>query len=104
MFRKYLVAILCVALCGSALARGGHGGGGHSGGGHSGGGSHSSGRSSHAATGTGASHSKTHVSSYTKKNGTHVAVHDRSSANQTKTDNWSTKGNRNPETGKPGTR
>jgi hypothetical protein len=102
MFKKLLAAFVCVAMCGPALARGGHGGGGH-GGGHSGG-SHSSSRSSHAATGTGASHSKTLVSGYTKKNGTHVAAHDRSSANHTKRDNWSTKGNRNPETGKPGTR
>lgn len=44
----------------------------------------------------------THVKSYTKKNGTHVVAHDRTSKNSTQKDNWSTKGNTNPETGKKG--
>lgn len=46
----------------------------------------------------------THVRSYTKKDGTTVAAHDRTSPNRTKNDNWSTKGNVNPETGKAGTK
>jgi hypothetical protein len=48
------------------------------------------------------SHSKTHVHGYTRKDGTYVAPHDRSKPNHSKRDNWSTKGNVNPETGKPG--
>ncbi len=46
----------------------------------------------------------TSVRGYTKKNGTYVAPHKRSSPNPSKNDNWSTKGNRNPYTGKPGTK
>lgn len=48
--------------------------------------------------------SSTHVRSYTKKDGTYVAPHQRSAPNHTKTDNYSTKGNVNPYTGKPGTK
>jgi hypothetical protein len=43
------------------------------------------------------------VKGYTKKNGTYVAPHVRTSPNKTKMDNYSTKGNVNPVTGKPGT-
>lgn len=46
----------------------------------------------------------THVKSYVKKSGTYVASHYRSTANHTKIDNWSTKGNYNPYTGKKGTK
>lgn len=48
--------------------------------------------------------SDVHVRGYYRKNGTYVAPHYRSSPNQTKSDNWSTKGNINPYTGKPGTK
>lgn len=44
-----------------------------------------------------------HVSGYTKKDGTYVAPHMRSSPNHTKLDNYSTQGNVNPYTGKEGT-
>lgn len=44
-----------------------------------------------------------HVRGYTRKDGTYVPPHDRTAPNDTKLDNWSTKGNINPETGKPGT-
>ena len=44
------------------------------------------------------------VRGYTRKDGTYVAPHYRSSPNSTKADNWSTKGNVNPYTGQPGTR
>jgi hypothetical protein len=44
------------------------------------------------------------VSGYTKKNGTHVAAHERSTKDGTKQNNWSTKGNVNPDTGKAGTK
>lgn len=47
---------------------------------------------------------RTHVRAHTKKNGTRVPAHNRTSANKSKHDNWSTKGNVNPETGKRGTK
>lgn len=62
-----------------------------SGGGHSSSGSHSS----------GGSHS---VRGYTTKKGTYVAPHRQTNPNGTKRDNWSTKGNVNPYTGKVGTK
>jgi len=43
-----------------------------------------------------------HVRGYTKKNGTYVAPHYRSSPDSSFNNNWSTKGNTNPYTGKPG--
>ena len=45
-----------------------------------------------------------HVDGYTKKDGTYVAPHYRSSPNSTKADNYSTRGNVNPYTGKVGTK
>lgn len=75
----------------SSCSKGGRGG-------HSSGGGHSG----HSATGS--SHSKTHVKSYTKKNGTKVDPHNRSSKDGTVDNNWSTQGNVNPDTGKPGTK
>lgn len=44
------------------------------------------------------------VRGYTRKDGTYVAPHYRSSPNSTKSDNYSTKGNTNPYTGKQGTK
>lgn len=46
----------------------------------------------------------THVRGTTRKNGTYVAPHERTKPNKTKLDNWSTKGNVNPRTGRRGTR
>lgn len=43
------------------------------------------------------------VKGYVKKDGTYVAPHYRSAPNSTKLDNYSTKGNTNPYTGKEGT-
>lgn len=43
------------------------------------------------------------VKGYVKKDGTYVAPHIRSSPNATKLDNYSTKGNVNPYTGRTGT-
>ena len=57
-----------------------------------------------AATGTGAKQKKTNVKGYVKKDGTSVKAHKRSTADKTKTNNWTTKGNTNPDTGKAGTR
>ena len=95
--KKIFVAALALALSIPAFARGS----GHSSGGHASSGSH---HSTKAATGTGSAPSRTHVGSYTKKDGTRVASHNRSSKDATKANNWSTNGNTNPETGKAGTK
>lgn len=44
-----------------------------------------------------------YVKGYTRKDGTYVQPHYRTSPNNTKLDNYSTKGNYNPYTGKRGT-
>ena len=44
------------------------------------------------------------VEGYYRSNGTYVKGHWRSSPNDTKSDNWSTRGNLNPHTGRLGTR
>lgn len=49
----------------------------------------------------GGSHS---VRGYTTKNGTYVAPHRQTNPDKSKLNNWSTKGNTNPYTGKPGTK
>jgi hypothetical protein len=84
----------------------GRGGGEHSGG-HSS--SHSSSSSSHSSSSHSASKSSSsgssvHVHDYTKKDGTHVEAHERSKPDGNFSNNWSTKGNVNPVTGKEGTR
>ena len=43
-----------------------------------------------------------YVSGYYKKDGTYVSGYNRSSANSTKIDNYSTRGNVNPYTGSKG--
>lgn len=45
----------------------------------------------------------TYVNPYTRKDGTYVEGHYRSSPNNTKMDNYSTQGNTNPYTGQRGT-
>jgi hypothetical protein len=45
-----------------------------------------------------------HVDSYTKKDGSFVQSHERTAPDATKDNNWSTKGNSNPYTGKNGTK
>jgi hypothetical protein len=71
-----------------------------------GGGSHSS--RSHAGTsgtsGTGSSPSSHEVRGYTTKRGTYVAPHRQTDPDHTQRNNYSTKGNVNPSTGKTGTR
>ncbi len=42
------------------------------------------------------------VNGYAKKNGTYVAPHQQTALNKTRLDNYSTKGNVNPYTGKAG--
>lgn len=44
------------------------------------------------------------VRSYTRKDGTYVPGHHRTNPDSSKANNWSTKGNVNPYTGKPGTK
>ncbi len=72
-----------------AFAKGG------SGGGHRGGG---------MGPGTGSSLSSHNVRGYVRKDGTHVTPHLQSNPDKDFRNNWSTKGNRNPDTDKEGTR
>jgi hypothetical protein len=58
----------------------------------------------HGGRGTGASSSSHSVRGYTTKRGTHVAPHRQSNADHTQRNNWSTKGNKNPVTGRAGTK
>ena len=46
----------------------------------------------------------THVPGYVKSDGTYVPPHVKTTPNSSKLDNWSTKGNVNPYTGKEGTK
>lgn len=46
----------------------------------------------------------TRVRGYTKKDGTYVAPHHRTKPDKSKTNNWSSKGNVNPYTGKKGSK
>jgi hypothetical protein len=86
---KIPFVLLCtLALAAPAFAKGG---GGYSTGSHA---------SPHSAP-SGSSHS---ISGYTKSNGTYVAPSHATNPNATKVDNWTTKGNVNPYTGKPGTK
>lgn len=91
--KKLIFLTLTLSLTLSAFAKGGS---------HS----HSAGatRQEKEATGTGGKTEREHVDGYTKKDGTYVAAHDRSTKDDTKDNNWSTKGNTNPDTGKDGTK
>lgn len=53
---------------------------------------------------TSSAEAQVHVRGYTRRDGTYVAPHYRSSPNHTTADNYSTRGNVNPYTGEPGTR
>ena len=46
----------------------------------------------------------TNVHGYSKRDGTYVAPHRRTDSNRTQRDNWSARGNVNPDTGKKGTK
>jgi hypothetical protein len=52
-------------------------------------------------TSSGGSHA---VKGYTKKNGTYVAAHRKTGPDKSKANNYSSKGNVNPNTGKEGTK
>lgn len=86
---SFAIALAAVLALGSATADA-RGGGGHSG----------SSRSHSYSGSTGEHYVKPHVT----KNGTYVKGHMQTNPNGTKLDNWSTKGNVNPYTGKPGTK
>ncbi len=47
---------------------------------------------------------QTRVRGYTNRRGTYVQPHQRTTPDRSKLNNWSTKGNANPYTGKKGTR
>lgn len=51
-----------------------------------------------------ASFGDTHVNGYERRNGTYVQPYERTSPNDTRVDNYSTKGNFDPYTGNAGTR
>ncbi len=61
-------------------------------------------RASKASTGTGSKSSSTRVRSHVTKDGKYVASHRRSTSDKRTSNNWSTKGNTNPYTGKAGSR
>lgn len=78
-----------VAVTGFSTPSFGKGGGGHSG------------SSSYSSSSSYADHS---VSSYVRGNGTYVAPSHTTNPNSTRSNNYSTKGNVNPYTGKEGTK
>jgi len=97
---RIAIFVLGVLLASNAFARGG---------GHSSSGSHSSSHATSNASTKSSSYrysnpSTTSVHGYTKKDGTYVGSYKRTTENHTKLDNWSTKGNVNPYTGKAGTK
>ena len=55
-------------------------------------------------SGTGSKKSSSHVASYYKKDGTHVTAHHRTTKDSSFNNNYSSKPNHNPHTGKTGTR
>jgi len=75
---RILVSLLALAAAAPALAKDG----------------------SHGSS-SGGSH---HVNGHITKDGTYVQGHQATNPNGTKLDNWSTKGNTNPTTGKEGTK
>ena len=85
--------VIALVISGTVFAKGSRGGRSH-GGGHS----------AKVATGSGSSVSRSHVHGYPSNKGKFVADHYRSRKDQTKSNNWSAKGNVNPDTGKPGTK
>ena len=90
-----MVAAIALAFClsGACFARGGHGHGGSH---------HSSSHSSRTYLPKSSSDERT--SSYTKRNGTHVQSYMHTASDHTRWNNFSTRGNVNPYTGKVGTK
>jgi hypothetical protein len=105
---RRLLALILAAVIFYAPTVYARGGSGHSGSSH-----HSSSSGKTTAKKPGSSSGKTTarkpgsdhaVSGYTKKNGTVMKPYRATNPNKTKNDNYSTKGNVNPYTGKPGTK
>jgi hypothetical protein len=100
-----LFAVALLALTPDAVVARGGGGGGHSGG-HSA--RSESGRShgEHRSSSTSDSVNPNYhwVEGYTRRNGTYVQGHYQTNPNDTRNDNYSTRGNINPWTGEPGTK
>jgi hypothetical protein len=93
----FVTSLAMLAVCaGDTQAGPGKGGGGGKGG------PRSSSRSS--SPGTGSRSSSTRVRGYTTKNGTRVESHLRSTSDGNFRNNYSTRGNVNPHTGKSGTK
>jgi hypothetical protein len=94
IMRTIALAVLLVFGLGSVADAGRRGGGG---------GSHAP-RGHAGATGTGSSSSSHAVRGYTTRRGTYVAPHRQTDPDHTQRNNYSTRGNVNPWTGKAGTR
>lgn len=90
-----LAAIVIAAISMPASARGWHGGGGYRG---ASGGT----RLYSAPSSRSTSSSTTRVRTYTTKGGSSVPTHNRTTADSSWANNWSTRGNVNPETSKKG--
>lgn len=101
--KRAILFLFCIAATG-AFARGGSGGGGHSSGGHSYSYGSSGYSSSHGYSGSYNSSGEHYVQGHTRRDGTYVEGHHQTNPNSTQYDNWSTKGNVNPYTGKEGTK
>ncbi len=67
-------------------------------------GSHNHSSRSYGSSKSHGSSKSTNVRGYTKKDGTYVSPHKRTTPNQTQRDNWTSKPNKNPYTGKDGTK
>ncbi|MDR6536976.1 hypothetical protein [Variovorax soli] len=83
MNKAIILGALSCLLATAAIAKGGHSG---------------------SSYGTGSSSSSHSVSGHVRSNGTYVAPSHATNPNGTKSDNYSTKGNINPYTGKEGTK
>ena len=82
---RMLVGVRTIALVVMVMVNVANAGHGHGGGGHSSSSAHS-------------------VRGYSTKRGTYVAPHRQTNADHTQRNNWSTKGNVNPDTGRVGTK
>jgi len=80
--RIAIVLFVAVFAAGGVCAKGGGGGG-------------------HSSKSSGGTHS---VRGHVTKKGTYVAPHRATNPDKSKANNWSSKGNRNPDTGKEGTK
>ncbi len=93
--RGLAIGALILITAASSVCAGGNGGN------RDGGGTHKSYSSSH---GIGSKSTSTYVHGHTRKDGTYVKGHRRSASDHNFTNNWTTKGNDNPYTGKEGSR